>query len=232
MGAISKKNWRYIELPQTDYRDAWELQTDLVAARREKRLDTDVVLLLEHPPVFTLGRRGGMNNLTVSEKVLTDRNIPVIQVERGGDITYHGPGQLVIYPIIDLNAARLGLADFVDMLEEVVIRTAADWGIRAGRNPLNRGVWVGNRKLGNIGIAVRRGISFHGVALNVNLSLEPFGWINPCGLKGIGITSIEKEEGRNVDMDSVRESVKHHLEGVFAVKLIPTNIQGLRMDGL
>jgi lipoate-protein ligase B len=219
-----------VELPQTGYRDVWKVQTDLVAARWEKRLETDVVLLLEHPPVFTLGRRGGMGNLTVSEDVLKERGIPVIQVERGGDITFHGPGQLVIYPIIDLTSVRLGVADYVTMLEEVVIRVAADWGVTAGRNPLNRGVWVGNSKLASIGIAVRRGITFHGVALNVNLSLEPFTWINPCGLKRIGITSLEKELGQSVCMDNVRQNVKHHLGQIFGVELVMTDIQRLRID--
>jgi len=212
------------------YREAWTLQTDLVTARWERRLDTDVILLLEHPPVFTLGRRGGMENLTVSGDVLTERGIPVIQAERGGDITFHGPGQLVIYPIIDLNAARLGVADYVEMLEETVIRVAADWGITAGRDPRNRGVWVGNSKLGSIGIAVRHGISFHGIALNVNLSLDPFSWINPCGLKGIGITSMEKELGRSLSMEEVRQNLKHHLEEIFGIQLIMTKIEDLEIS--
>jgi lipoate-protein ligase B len=222
-----KRKCLCVELPQIGYREAWTLQTDLAAARWEKRLDTDLVLLLEHPPVFTLGRRGGMGHLTVSEDLLANRGIPVIQVERGGDITFHGPGQLVIYPIIDLASARLGVADYVGMLEEVIIRAAADGGVTAGRNPLNRGAWVGNRKLGSIGIAVRHGISFHGVALNVNLSLEPFDWIHPCGLKGIGMTSLRKELGRSVPMDDVRQDVKHHLEDVFGIELAITTIEEL-----
>ncbi|MFO7599880.1 MAG: lipoyl(octanoyl) transferase LipB [Candidatus Desulfacyla sp.] len=221
-----------VDLPRIDYQDAWTLQTDLVAARREKRLDTDVVLLLEHPPIFTLGRRGGRENLNVSEDLLADRGIPVIHVERGGDITFHGPGQLVVYPIVDLTSARLGVADYVEMLEEVVIRVAADWGITAGRNPINRGVWVGNSKLASIGIAVRHGISFHGVALNVNLSLDPFSWIHPCGLRGIGITSMEKELGRSVSMEDVRQGVKHHLKGVFEIEMVMTDIaRGSGIEG-
>ena len=227
MTPVTKK-WRCIELPQTAYRAAWKLQTDLVTARRENIVDTDVVLLLEHPPVFTLGRRGGLENLTVAEDVLKDRGIPIIQVERGGNITFHGPGQLVIYPIVDLKSARLGVADYVEMLEEVVIRVAADWGITGKRNPLNRGVWVRNRKLASVGVAVRRGISFHGVALNVNLSLDPFTWINPCGLKGIGVTSLEMEFKRRVPMGPVRKAVKRHLKDVFGVDLVKTEIEKLR----
>ncbi|MBW1780607.1 MAG: lipoyl(octanoyl) transferase LipB [Deltaproteobacteria bacterium] len=228
--APSIKKWHCVNLPETGYRDAWKLQTDLVAARRDKIIDTDIVIFLEHPEVFTLGRRGGLDNLTVSEDMLRERGIPIIQVERGGDITFHGPGQLVIYPIVDLTSARLGVVDYVEMLEEVIIRVAADWGITAERNPMNRGVWVGNSKLGNIGIAVRRGIAFHGVALNVNLSLEPFTWMNPCGLKGIGITSLAKELGRSVPMEGVLKAVKRHLENVFEVELVMTGIEDLGID--
>ena len=199
-----------------------------MTARKDNILDTDVVLLLEHPPVFTLGRRGGLENLTVAEDVLKDRGIPVIQVERGGNITFHGPGQLVIYPIVDLKSARLGVVDYVEMLEEVVIRVTGDWGITGERNSLNRGVWVGNRKLASVGVAVRRGISFHGVALNVNLSIEPFTWINPCGLKGIGVTSLKKEFGDSIPMDRVRKAVKHHWEDVFGVELVMTEIEELK----
>jgi len=223
------KKWRLIQLPPVNYRDAWKLQTDLVAARWDRRLDTDVILMLEHPPVFTLGRRGGMGNLTVPESVLKERGIQVIQVERGGDITFHGPGQLVVYPIIDLVSARLGVADYVGMLEEVIIQVAADWGITAGRNPLNRGVWVGNSKLASIGIAVRRGVSFHGVALNVDLALEPFDWIHPCGLRGIGMTSLKKELGESVPMDDVATAVHRRLEVVFGIKLIRTKLDAREM---
>ncbi len=228
MTPLTKKKWRCIELPQTGYRTAWKLQTDLVAARNDKGVETDIVLLLEHPPVFTLGRRGGLENLTVAEDILKDRGIPIVQVERGGNITFHGPGQLVIYPIVDLKSARLGVVDYVEMLEEVVIRVAADWGITSDRNPLNRGVWVGNRKLASVGVAVRRGISFHGVALNVNLSIEPFTWINPCGLKGIGVTSLEMELGSSVPIDPVRKAVKRHLGEVFEVELVMTKIEEFR----
>jgi len=213
-----------VELPTTEYTKAWDLQNSLVSARKGGVIDKDIVLLLEHPPVFTLGRRGGLENLTVSEDFLKKAGIPVIHVERGGDITFHGPGQIVMYPIIDLRAARLGVIDYVGLLEEVMIRTAADWGIEAGRNPLNRGVWVGNNKLGSIGIAIRRGISFHGMAFNVNLSLEPFGWINPCGLHNIGITSMEKELSRKLSMDKVCEAIKRHVEAVFSVELVMTDL--------
>ena len=222
------KRWLCIELPATGYREAWNLQSQLVAARKDKIIDTNVVLLLEHPPVFTLGRRGGLNNLAVSADFLKKAGIPVIQVERGGSITFHGPGQLVMYPIIDLRVARLAVSDYVENLEEVMIRAALDWEIKTERNPINRGIWVGNNKLGSVGIAIRRGVCFHGLAFNVNLSLKPFGWINPCGLQDIGTTSMERELSRKVSMNQVRESVKRHVEAVFGVELIMTSLLELQ----
>jgi len=158
-----------------DYRNAWDLQTRLVDARKKRIIDRNIILLLEHPPVFTLGRRGGMDDLTVSHDLLERSGISVIQVERGGVITFHGPGQLVMYPIVDLNAARLRVVDYVERLEEIMIRSVADSGITAERHQLNRGIWVGNKKLGSIGIAIRRGICFHGMSLNVNISMKHFG---------------------------------------------------------
>lgn len=226
------RKWLCIELPATEYKEAWHLQSNLVDAKYNKILHKNIVLLLEHPPVFTLGRRGGLNNLSVSENFLKKAVIPVIQVERGGNITFHGPGQLVMYPIINLQAAKLSVVHYVENLEEVMIRTTADWGITAVRNPINRGVWVGNNKLGSIGIAIRRGICFHGMALNVNTSLEPFQWINPCGLQDTGITSMERELSRKVSMKRVRARVKHHLEAVFGVELMMTGLEKLKIDNL
>jgi len=228
MNDPSDKKWLCIELPATEYREAWSLQSDLVAARKDKSIDTDVVLLLEPPPVFTIGNNGGLNNLTVSKKSLEKAGIPLIRVERGGDITFHGPGQLVMYPIIDLRTARLSVPDHIEKLEEIMIRTAQDWGIRAKKNSENRGIWVGKNKLGSVGIAIRRGISFHGMALNVNLSLGPFVWINPCGLQEIMMTSMEQELSHRVAMNQVREAVKRHLEAVFGVELVMTSLSKLQ----
>lgn len=214
------KTWVCADLPMVGYQEAWDLQLGLVSARKAGSVP-DVFLLVEHPPVFTLGRRGGHENLAVSEDFLRKRGIPLMHVERGGNITFHGPGQLVGYPIIDLHAAGLGVTEYVGRLEEVMIRTASHWGVCAGRNSLNRGIWVGNSKLGSIGIAIRRGITFHGFAFNVNVSLEPFGWINPCGLQGIGVTSLERESSRELFMSEVREKLKHEMEAVFGIRLIP-----------
>ena len=221
------KKWLCLELGTLEYREAWNLQTSLVAARKKRIIDRDVILLLEHPPVFTLGRRGGLDDLTVSRDLLEKAGISVIQVERGGVITFHGPGQLIMYPIIDLNAARMRVVDYVEKLEEIMIRTVAEWGIIAERNPLNRGIWVGNKKLGSIGIAIRRGICFHGMSLNVNTSMKHFGWMNPCGLKQVKISSIQRELSRKVSMSKVCRAVEKHVETVFGVNLIKTSLPEL-----
>lgn len=223
-----RTKWIYVDLPTVEYREAWDLQKAIVAARRGGIIGADIVLFLEHHPVFTLGRRGGLGNLTVSEELLEKEGISVIEVERGGDITFHGPGQLVAYPIIDLRAARLGVVYYVTALEEVMIRTAADWGIRAERNPRNRGVWVGERKLGSIGVAIRRGVSFHGLAFNVNTPLTPFSWIHPCGLENTEMTSLQRELSREVPMSEVRNAARHHFEAVFQVELMPKSLAELK----
>ncbi len=227
MCAQLRNRWLCLELPTTEYTDAWELQSRVVAARKDKSIDSSVVILCEHSPVFTLGRRGGQDNLVVSRHFLKEARVPVIQVERGGNITYHGPGQLVAYPIIDLRGARLAVTDYVHGLEEVMIRAAAHWGIEAERNRANRGVWVGNNKLGSVGIAIRRGVSFHGIALNVNISLTPFEWMNPCGLEDIGMTSMQHELSRKVPMAGVRENVRHQFEAVFGIELVTTTMPEL-----
>ena len=227
---LQPETWLCVELPIIDYQKARDLQSYLVSARKDKIIDSDIILILEHPPVFTLGRRGGLGNLCVSESFLEKSNIPLIHVERGGDITFHGPGQIIAYPIINLEKARMTVTDYVKNLEEVMIQTAKDSGVQAKRNVSNRGIWVGKKKLGSIGIAVRRGISFHGMALNVNLSLKPFNWINPCGLQNIKMTSIQQELSHPVSLPHVRQSLKKHFKSVFGIKLMVTDIDKLYRD--
>jgi lipoate-protein ligase B len=201
------------------YQEVWEFQQAIVRARIEKNFSQDVILFVEHAPVFTLGRRGGIENLTVSDAFLKTSGIQVIQVERGGDITYHGPGQMVVYPILDLDRQRLGITELVFMLEEIMIRVSESLGVQATRDPRNRGVWVGDKKLGSIGLAVRKGISFHGMALNVNLSMTPFEWIHPCGLTNISMTSLERELPERPSMHVVRKLTRKHLGDVFGQSL-------------
>ena len=217
MPQSQNNRWLRQDLGLAPYVEALELQYRLAdEVRAGERPDT--VLFLEHTPVFTLGKRGGRENLTVSDAFLASRDVAVVETERGGNITYHGPGQLVVYPIINLKATALGVADYVERLEEVMLRTAADWGIRAERNPKNRGVWIGNDKLGSIGIAVKRGIAIHGLALNVTTDLTPFGWINPCGLTNVGIISLAMAGAADITVAQVRDGLAAHMAAVFNVQ--------------
>ena len=207
-----------VDLGVIDYNTAWKLQSDLVSARVNGIIDTDIILFLEHPPVFTLGRRGGLDHLLVTKEFLQTTKIPIVHVERGGNITFHGPGQLVVYPILNLEAHKMGVVDFVEALEEVMLCTVQAWEIAAQRNSANRGVWVGNNKLGSIGIALRKGVCFHGLALNVNIDLTPFSWIQPCGLQGVCMTSMQQELGKKLSMDAVRNALKDYLKSVLGMK--------------
>jgi lipoate-protein ligase B len=219
-----------VDLPLMTYAEAQVLQGRCVTARENGRLERDLLLLVEHPPVFTLGRNGGRENLAVSDRLLAEKGVQVVQAERGGNITYHGPGQLVGYPIVDLEARRMSVTDYVSSLEAVLMEAVAESGVSAGRNPLNPGVWVGEAKLASIGLCLRHGIAFHGFALNVNNDLTPFGWINPCGLKGVSMTSLSRERGVEVDMADVRGSVGRAFSKVFRIRFI--DIKPASMDAV
>lgn len=216
-----------LNLPVLPYRQTHELQLSVVDARNGGRLDREVIMLLEHAPVFTLGRRGGLDNLLVSPADLSARNIETVPIERGGDITYHGPGQLVVYVLMDIRSHRIGVTDFVARLESAMVRTAAHWGAIARGDELNRGAWIEDRKLGSIGITVRRGVTFHGLALNVRTDLEPFRWINPCGLKGCRMTTLEQEAGVHIGMDAVRRQMAAHLSDLFDMELTRIGLDDL-----
>lgn len=214
------KDARIVDLGLTDYAAAYALQLELVEKRRNGTVENDLFLITEHPGTFTLGRSGGRQNLIISEEFLREKDIPLVHIERGGDITYHGPGQLVIYPIIHLHQAGLKVIEYVNCLEELMIRLAATTGVDATRDARNRGVWVGEKKLGSVGIAVRRCVCFHGIALNVNTSLEPFSWVNPCGLAGVKMTTLHLESTMNVTLDDVKNNIAGQLADVFARKFI------------
>lgn len=214
-----------VDLGLTDYAAAYAWQLDLVEKRRNCQARGDIFLVTEHPSTFTLGRRGGRENLIVSAEFLRARNIPLVHIERGGDITFHGRGQLVIYPILHLREADLSVTEYVYCLEEVMIRIAAACGVKAGRDPRNHGVWVGqgysNKKLGSVGIAIRHGVAFHGLALNVCLDLEPFSWVNPCGLTGVSMTTVSRECGREVTLAEVKKELPGQLAEIFGREFIP-----------
>ncbi len=215
--SVAEKDTALVDLGLSEYRATYELQVALVDRRKEGVCE-DVFLVTEHPSVFTLGRRGGRENLMVSEQFLDEKKISLVHIERGGDITYHGEGQLVLYPVIHLRERGLAVSEYVFLLEEIMIRLAAVYGVQAGRDPRNHGVWVGNRKLGSVGIAIRHGISFHGLALNVNLALEPFSWVNPCGLQGVKMTSLQRETGRRpIETGDVKRNLKAILGILFQV---------------
>jgi lipoate-protein ligase B len=204
---------------RTDFSRAHSLQLELVDLRASGKLDRDTVLILEHPPVFTVGRRGNRDNLKVTTEFLKKAGMALYHIERGGDITFHGPGQLVLYPIFHLPHAGLGVVDFVERLESVMLQTAEDMGVSAARDKRNHGIWVGNQKVGFVGIAVRRKVSFHGISLNVDMSLAPFKWINPCGLKDIGVTNLNHETRRNIRLDAAKSSLLKNFESVFSISL-------------
>ncbi len=212
---------RLVALGISDYRTAYQLQQVLVEKRWRGEITEDLFLVTEHPPTFTLGRRGGLQNLVVSEQFLQTRNIPLVHIERGGDITYHGPGQLVVYPIIKLREAALSVARYVHLLEELMISLVMEFGLAAGRDLRNHGIWVKQRKLGSVGIAIRHGVSFHGLALNVENSLEPFSWVNPCGLTGVSMTSLSRECGFTIALELVQEKLAGQLQQIFTREFIP-----------
>lgn len=188
------------DLGLRDYVQILDLQT----TAREKMLQDpelgDRIFFVQHPAVYTLGKRGGRENLVVSEQFLAEKGIEIVQTARGGNITFHGPGQAVLYPIINLERSKIGVADFVHGLEEIMMRTARQFGVEARRDPQNHGLWVGTQKIGSVGLSIKKGISIHGLALNVCPDLTPFSWINPCGLENLAMTSLE-QENKNLAFD-------------------------------
>jgi len=186
------------------YPPVWEFQKSLWAKRAAGEIP-DTLLLLEHERVITLGRGARREHLLASPVFLKERGFDVVEVERGGDVTYHGPGQLIAYPIFQIPERLAGVRGFVHNLEEVMIRILASRGIQAHRDPKNRGVFLGRDKIGAVGVAVRRWVSFHGFALYVSPPLEDFQWIVPCGLVDYGITSMERVLGMPITPAELEE---------------------------
>jgi lipoyl(octanoyl) transferase len=199
------------------YADALALQRTLVEDRRANRVG-DLLLLVEHPHVLTLGVRGdgGRSHILATDDALARRGIEVHEAGRGGDITYHGPGQIVGYPILDLKPERCDVHRYVRDLEEVLIRTAADYGVSASRVEGLTGVWVGAEKLAAIGVRISRWITSHGFALNVSANLDYFGLIVPCGIADRGVTSLERLLGRPVELTETADRVVEHFRAVFS----------------
>lgn len=206
-----------VQAGRSAYVSMLERQRELQARRREA--GPDLLILTEHAPVFTLGKSHPVPDLRVPAGDARLATIPIVPTERGGDITYHGPGQLVAYGIIDLRGWSLGVTDYVDGLEETVVRTLASFGIAGERRPGARGAWVGDRKIASLGVNVRRWVTMHGIALNVDLDLEPFTLINPCGLVGVQMTSIARECGRAISVDEAAAAFVRHFAQVFDAQL-------------
>jgi lipoyl(octanoyl) transferase len=201
------------------YENGMKLQEKLVELRQRETID-DQLLLLEHPPVITLGRGGDETNLLATQPQLASHGVRFYETTRGGDITYHGPGQLVGYPILHLGEGNRDVRKYVTALEEVLIRTVAEYDIVAARVEGRRGIWVGNDKIAAIGVRIARWVTSHGWALNVSTNLDHFRLITPCGLQGTGVTSIEREAGRRVAVDEVREKLARHFGDVFQRELV------------
>ncbi len=202
------------ELGTTNYDEVHTLQRRLQAQRRQDQ-GADSLLLTEHRPVITLGRSHPEPDLRVPADELAEQGIPVIQTERGGDITYHGPGQLVAYGILDLRAWDLGVVDYAAALEETVVGVLADWGVKGERVPAGRGVWVGGRKVASLGLNVRKWVTMHGIAVNIDPEMSHFELINPCGMEGVEMTSLSLEVGKPIPMPEVVESFVFHFGRVF-----------------
>jgi lipoate-protein ligase B len=215
---------RAFRLGVIDYEDALRLQNRLAEARREEKIG-DVLLLLQHPPVITMGKSGKVQNV-LAPQTLQEKKIKVIFTDRGGDVTYHGPGQLVVYPILSLRPYGLSVPGYVWNLEEMGIRLLASYGIPAGRIEKLRGVWVGNEKIAALGVHLSNWVSKHGLALNVNTDLDPFDLINPCGT-GRRVTSMAKILGRELPMEEIESLMLQSFGEVFSVRLNSEPLKGL-----
>jgi len=214
------KDMTILDLGLRDYEEVWRLQKELVVRRRAGEI-LDTLILVEHPPVFTVGRQAPPGPFIFAgeagEGVQSRRSLgrSLVAVERGGGITFHGPGQLVGYPIIDLKSRGRDLHRFLRDLEEVLIRTLRDFSLDAQRRPGLTGVWVGPKKIASIGIAVRQWVSYHGFALNVFVDLRYFRMIRPCGLDGAVMTSMSELLGREISLAEVKPALVRRWQEVF-----------------
>lgn len=212
-----------------NYEEGLKTQEAAVEARKNEAL-LDQLLLLQHPHVLTLGRGADQNNVLVDENTRAAKGVQLFKTGRGGDVTYHGPGQIVGYPIIDLKPDRCDVHRYVRDIEEVMIRVARDYGIDAVRIPGLTGIWVGDEKLGAIGVRIARWITSHGFAFNVNTDLTYFNLIVPCGITDHGVTSLEKLLGKKVEISEAEERLARHFGDVFGRKMVevPTRSQSIQ----
>jgi lipoyl(octanoyl) transferase len=218
-----------IDIGLSEYSEAWQLQ-ELFWQLRCKGIVPDALFLTEHKHTYTLGKSANVNHLLETEDQLKCENISVFHIDRGGDITYHGPGQLVGYPIIDLKNYYLDIHRYLRDLEEVVLRTLAEYGVTGQRVDGYTGVWVGEEKIAAIGIKVSRWVTMHGFAFNVNTNLGYFDKIIPCGIFHKGVTSLERILERKVDMGDVKRRLAKHFENVFGVETLAKSFEDLKQE--
>ena len=214
-----------------DYKEAWDLQKELflenfeIKTGKREGETSNHLFLLEHPHVYTLGKSGDKKNLLLNDELLKLKEASFYKIDRGGDITYHGPGQLVGYPVFDLDKLNISIKDFVFNIEEMLIQTVAHYGITATRLEGATGVWldagdsVKARKIAAIGMKISKKVSMHGFALNINTNLDYFNYIIPCGLQDKGVTSLQKELNREVSMEEVTEVLIKKFEEIFGVNI-------------
>lgn len=212
---MEENKLQVINYGRVGYQDALKIQHSFLE-RRQQDLIPDTLLLLEHPPVLTVGRGGTEADVLLSREELEKRGVTVVHIERGGDVTYHGPGQMVGY--IFMNVSRLNgeVGALIHRIEEVFIRLLdKEYGITAGRDQKHRGVWVENKKITAVGIAIKKRVTMHGFAFNINTDLSHFSWIVPCGITDRGVTSLEKLTGGPVDMETAKSMVGSWFGSVF-----------------
>ena len=221
------------DLGRKDYKEIWDYQAQLldeiVSLKRQKRNNEEGIitpnyfLFVEHPHVYTLGKSGDMSNLLLNEEGLKEKNATFYKINRGGDITYHGPGQIVGYPIIDLENFFTDIHKYLRLLEEAIILTIAEYGLKGERSEGETGVWLGvgtpfARKICAMGIRASRWVTMHGFALNVNVNLGYFDNIIPCGIRGKAVTSMEVELGKKISEEEVKEKILKHFKTLFEVE--------------
>ena len=221
---MNNKKLIYSDLGFIDYKEAWDLQKETFA-RRVNAETEDVLFLLEHPNTYTLGKTADKENLKGSEDYLKNNQITVYDIDRGGDITYHGPGQIVGYPIIDLNCWQKDTHKYLRALEEIIIKTCAEYNLICERNPKYTGVWINDAKIAAIGIKVSRWVTMHGFAFNINTDLNLFNGIIPCGIQDKSVTSLKKELNREVAISEVKERIVKNFKEIFNYdKIISKNM--------
>jgi lipoyl(octanoyl) transferase len=204
----------YSDLGLIDYKQCWDLQKEIFEQRYQNKIN-DTFFMLEHPHTYTLGKVADKENLLSTNDQMKELGISVYEIDRGGDITYHGPGQIVGYPIIKLSEWKEDTHAYLRGLEEAIIMTCKEYGLNPGRNPNYTGVWIGDRKIAAIGIKVSRWITMHGFAFNINTDLAYFGGIIPCGIKDKEVTSLKRELGREIPIDEVKEKILKNFSEVF-----------------